>query len=59
LTAYFKKNPSQKRAGGVAQGVEHMPSKHKALTADPTAAKKKEKKRHIKKVKLFFNHLKI
>jgi hypothetical protein len=30
-----------------------MPSKHKALTADPTAAKKKRKKKAYKKGKAF------
>jgi hypothetical protein len=39
-----QKNPTQKRAGGVTQVVEHLPSKHKALSSNPSIAKKKKKK---------------
>jgi hypothetical protein len=31
-------------AGGVAQVVERLPSKHKALSSNPSTAKKKKKK---------------
>jgi hypothetical protein len=37
-----QKYPTQKRSGGVPQAVE--PSKHKALSSNPSAAKKKKKK---------------
>jgi hypothetical protein len=36
------KNPSQKRAGGVAQVVECLSSKHEALTSNPSVAKGKK-----------------
>jgi hypothetical protein len=39
----ISKNPSQKRAGGVAQMVEHLPSKHEALSLNSSTAKKKKK----------------
>jgi hypothetical protein len=34
-----QKNPPQKRAGGVAHGVEHLSSKHEALNSNPSAKK--------------------
>jgi hypothetical protein len=38
-----RKNPLQKRAGRVAQVIEHLPGKCKALTSNPSTAKKKKK----------------
>jgi hypothetical protein len=38
-----RENTSQKVAGGVAQGVEHLPSKCEALSANPCTTKKKKK----------------
>jgi lysyl-tRNA synthetase class I len=38
-----RKNPSQKRAGGVAQVVEHLPNKNETLSSNSTTAKKKKK----------------
>jgi transposase len=38
-----RKNPSQKRAGGVAQVVE--PSRYKVLSSNPSTTKKRKKKR--------------
>jgi hypothetical protein len=32
------------RAGGVCQIVEHLPGKHKALSSNPSTAKKKKKR---------------
>jgi hypothetical protein len=37
------KKKSQKRAGGVAQVVELLPSKCEALSSNPNTAKKKKK----------------
>jgi hypothetical protein len=37
---YLEKNLSQKRACGVAQVVEHLPSKNEALSLNPIATKK-------------------
>jgi hypothetical protein len=34
------KNPTQKRAGGVTQVVERLPSKHEALNLNPSTANK-------------------
>jgi hypothetical protein len=31
-----------RRAGGVAQAVEHLPNKHKALSANPSINKKRK-----------------
>jgi hypothetical protein len=36
-----KKNPSQRRASGVVQAVEHLPSKHEALSSKSITIKKK------------------
>jgi hypothetical protein len=36
------KNPSQKRAGGVTQVVEHLPSNGEALSSNPSTIKKKK-----------------
>jgi hypothetical protein len=36
----LKKNPPQKRAGGVAQIVKCPPSKHKSLSSNPNIAKR-------------------
>jgi hypothetical protein len=36
-------NPSQKKADGVAQAVECLPSKHEAVSSNPRAAKKKKR----------------
>jgi hypothetical protein len=40
----FSKNPSQKRAGGMVQVVEHLPSKHEALSSKAVTTKKKRRK---------------
>jgi hypothetical protein len=45
---YHKKNPSLKRAHGVVQVVEQLPSKCKALSSNPSTTKKKKKKEKIK-----------
>jgi hypothetical protein len=37
------KSPSPKRAGKVAQMVEHLPSKVEALNSSPNTAKEKKK----------------
>jgi hypothetical protein len=42
------KNNQGKRARGMAQAVEYLPSKHKALSSSPSTAKKKKKKKRIK-----------
>jgi hypothetical protein len=39
----LKKNPSQKSIGEVAQVVACLPSKHKALGANPSTAKKRKR----------------
>jgi hypothetical protein len=39
-----QKYPTQNRAGGVAQVVQHLPSKYEALNLNPSTAKKKKKK---------------
>jgi hypothetical protein len=39
-----QKYPTQKRAGKVAQVVEHLPSKCEALSSDPSSTKKKKGK---------------
>jgi hypothetical protein len=31
-----RKNPSQKRAGGMPQVIEHLPTKGEALSSDPS-----------------------
>jgi hypothetical protein len=36
-----QKYPTQKRAAGVTQVVEHLPSKREAHSSNPSAAKKK------------------
>jgi hypothetical protein len=38
-SSYLKKKPKSKRTGGVAQVVEHLPSKCKSLSSNPTTAK--------------------
>jgi hypothetical protein len=38
-----QKYPTQNRAGGVAQVVQHLPSKYEALNLNPSTAKKKKK----------------
>jgi hypothetical protein len=43
-----EKYPTQKRAGGVAQVVECLPSQHEALSSNPCTTKNKE-------IKLFTN----
>jgi hypothetical protein len=35
-----QKHPTQKRAGEVAQVIQHLPSKCKALNSSPSTAKK-------------------
>jgi hypothetical protein len=41
----FSSNTAKKKsAGGMTQVAEHLPSKHKVLNSNPSAAKKKEKK---------------
>jgi hypothetical protein len=45
----FKKITKAKRAGGVAQAVEHLPSKCKVWSSNPgTIKKKKEREREMK-----------
>jgi hypothetical protein len=39
------KNPSQKRAGGVAQVVVSLPSKCEALRSNPSVMKRRKKER--------------
>jgi hypothetical protein len=39
----FSKRTRVKRAGGMAQGIEHLPSEYKALSSNPKT--KKEKRR--------------
>jgi hypothetical protein len=39
--ALSRKNPSQKRAGGVAQVVEHLSSQDEALSSNRSTAKNK------------------
>jgi hypothetical protein len=39
------KNPSQKRAGGVVQAAEHLPSKHEDPRSNPQYQKKKKNPR--------------
>jgi hypothetical protein len=34
-----QKYPVQKRAGGVAEAVQHLPSKHKTLSSNPNTIK--------------------
>jgi hypothetical protein len=36
------KYQSQKRASRMAQGVEHLPSKHKAYSSNPSTIKQKQ-----------------
>jgi hypothetical protein len=40
---YLKKKTNSKRPGSVAQEVEHLPTKCKALSSDSSTAKKKKK----------------
>jgi hypothetical protein len=40
--------PTEKRAGGVVQVVEHLPNKHKALSSNPTTKKITKQKQHKK-----------
>jgi hypothetical protein len=42
-----KKYPTQKRAGGVAQAVECLPSKCEALNSNPSTAKKNNNKKKM------------
>jgi hypothetical protein len=42
-----QQNTSQKGAGGVAQVVEHLPSKNEALNSNPSTVKKKKHKMGI------------
>jgi hypothetical protein len=39
LLASISKIPNTKRAGGMDEVVEHLPSKHEALSSDPSIAK--------------------
>jgi hypothetical protein len=45
LRPYFKKYPTQKRACGVAQMVQRLPHKCKALSSSPGKAKKRKEKK--------------
>jgi hypothetical protein len=38
-----QKNPSQERAGGIAQAVQSLPSKYEALSSNPSMGRKKKK----------------
>jgi hypothetical protein len=40
--SYLQNNQSKKGAGGVAQTVECLPSKHEALSSNPIPLKKKK-----------------
>jgi hypothetical protein len=42
-----------KRAGGMIQVIEHVPSKHKALNSNPSTTNKKERKRKTCNVRIF------
>jgi hypothetical protein len=44
MRPYLEKNPSHKRTGEVAQGLELLPSKSKSLSSNTRAAKKKNPK---------------
>jgi hypothetical protein len=48
-TPYLKEN-QRKRAGGVAQVVECLPKKHKALSTNTSTKKKKKKKGQLMSV---------
>jgi hypothetical protein len=43
----MKKTASQKRAVGVAQAVQQLPSKREALSSNPSTAKRKIKSSEI------------
>jgi hypothetical protein len=43
--SYLKNKPKPKRAGSVAQIVELLPSKSKALSSNPSTIKKRDKKK--------------
>jgi hypothetical protein len=55
---YLKESPTQKMVAGVAQEVEHLPSKVEALSPNPNTAKKKKKDYQIniklKSTRLYF-----
>jgi hypothetical protein len=40
-----------KRTGGVAQAVQHLQSKHEALSSNPSTTKKKKANTQVKMVK--------
>jgi hypothetical protein len=42
---HYAKITKVKRAGGVAQMMEHLLSKHKALSSTPVSQKKKKKRK--------------
>jgi hypothetical protein len=44
-----RKYPTLKRTGGVAQVVEHLPSKHKAQSSNPSTNKQTNKQKKTKK----------
>jgi hypothetical protein len=41
---HLQNNQSKKGWSGMAQGAEHLPSKHKALCSNTSTAKKKREK---------------
>jgi hypothetical protein len=43
-----KKQTKAKRVGGVTQVVEHLPSKHEALSSNSSTAKKQQEERQQK-----------
>jgi hypothetical protein len=43
VISYLEKNLSQKRTGKVAEVIEHLPSKHEALSSNSSTTKKKKK----------------
>jgi hypothetical protein len=45
LRPYLKNTQQRKRAGGVAQVVEHLSSKGEALSSNPHVRKKKKERR--------------
>jgi hypothetical protein len=52
-TLFFKKNPTQKRASGEVQAVEHLPRQHEALSSNPSTPKPKHQK------KKFNSHIRL
>jgi hypothetical protein len=47
----LNKTYHKKRAGGVVQVIKGLPSKHEAMSSNPSATKEKKKKERKKKVR--------